>query len=308
MKNLTLSLVLCSFLLGACSATSNKVQISDLGNESSYTALTESLKKAESLKKPGIISFEKITVANWQVPLSGLLNLEHPKALREGRVDKQDDIHLFLYVIKHPSKGTFFIDSGISERFIDAKNNSDISFIVKKAMNISNIEVLKSTKAVVNSIGAVDGVLLTHIHLDHIMGLLDLSKGVPVYTGPGDADSKALTHAATRSSTDNLLSNTGTLSEWQFGSQGIVDVFGDSSLWALHTPGHTPGATAYLALTETGPELIIGDATHTRWGWDNQVEPGSYSKDIPQSAESLAMLAKLVSEHPEINVHPGHQH
>ena len=301
MKTLTLSLALSSFLLVACTATSNMTQIADLGHESTHVALVE------SLKKPGPIHFEKITVANWQVPLSGLLNLEHPRAISEGLVDKPEDINLFLYVIKHPTKGTFLIDSGISERFTDANNNSDVSFIVKKAMNVSSIEVLKSTREIVNSIGSIKGVLLTHIHLDHIMGLLDLHSNVPVYSGPGEAGSKALVHAATRGSTNRLLSNTGALLEWQFGAEGVIDIFGDGSLWALHTPGHTPGATAYLAITETGPELIIGDASHTRWGWDNQVEPGGYSKDISQSAQSLAMLAALTSEHSEINVHPGHQ-
>jgi glyoxylase-like metal-dependent hydrolase (beta-lactamase superfamily II) len=288
-------------LLAACTATSNKTQIASLGQESTHVALLE------SLKKPGRITIEKIAMANWQVPLSGMLNLEHPKAIKAGLVDKQENIQLFLYVLKHPSNGTFLIDSGISESFIDAKDNKDISFIVKKAMGMSTIEVLKTTKEVVNAVGSIDGVFLTHIHLDHIMGLLDMGRDVPVFTGPGEASSEAVVHAATRASTNRLLANVDTLREWQFGSQGVIDVFGDGSLWALHVPGHTPGATAYLALTEAGPELIIGDASHTRWGWDNQVEPGSYSKDIPLSAESLAMLSKLVSDHPEINVHPGHQ-
>ena len=301
MKTLILSLALCAFLLAACTATSNGTSTANLGRESNNAALIG------SLKKPGPIRFEKITVANWQVPLSGLLNLEHPKAISAGLVDKEEDIQLFIYVLSHPSKGTFLIDSGISERFIDAKNNQDVSFIVKKAMNLSSIEVIKSTKEIANSIGSIKGVFLTHIHLDHIMGLVDLDKGIPIYTGPGDASSKLLTHAATRGTTDRLLANAGTLLEWQFGAEGIIDVFGDGSLWALHVPGHTPGATAYLANTENGPELMIGDATHTRWGWDKQVEPGSYSKDIAQSVQSLATLAALVSNHPAINVHPEHQ-
>ncbi|MFT4629975.1 MAG: N-acyl homoserine lactone hydrolase [Arenicella sp.] len=176
-----------------------------------------------------------------------------------------------------------------------------------KAMNISDIEVLKNTREIVHLIGPIGGVFLTHNHLDNIMGLLDLDKDVPVYAGLGEAHSAALIHAVTRASTDALLSNAGALFEWQFGSQGIVDVFGDGSLWALHAPGHTPVATAYLALTETRPELMIGDATHTRWGWDNQVEPGSYSKDILKIAESLAKLVALASDYSQINVHPGHQ-
>jgi N-acyl homoserine lactone hydrolase len=75
-------------------------EIANLGHESTHAALVE------SLKNPGPIYFEKITGANWQVPLSGLLNLDHPKAVSEGLVDKPEDIQLFLYVIRHPSKGS----------------------------------------------------------------------------------------------------------------------------------------------------------------------------------------------------------
>jgi hypothetical protein len=30
-----------------------------------------------------------------------------------------------------------------------------------------------------------------------------------------------------------------------------------------------------LARTTTGPVLLTGDTCHTRWGWDNSVEPGT---------------------------------
>jgi glyoxylase-like metal-dependent hydrolase (beta-lactamase superfamily II) len=87
----------------------------------------------------------------------------------------------------------------------------------------------------------------------------------------------------------------------------VIDVFGDGSLWAIQSPGHTPGSTAYLARTTKGPQLMIGDATHTRWGWDNGVEPGTYSEDGPLSVVSLQKLLELSASHPAMTVHPGHQ-
>ena len=68
-----------------------------------------------------------------------------------------------------------------------------------------------------------------------------------------------------------------------------------------------PGSTAYLLRTPRGPVLLTGDACHTRWGWDHQVEPGSFSSDVPRSAESLARLERLVAEHPGVEVRLGHQ-
>jgi glyoxylase-like metal-dependent hydrolase (beta-lactamase superfamily II) len=103
------------------------------------------------------------------------------------------------------------------------------------------------------------------------------------------------------------------VSEWQFQPDadgrfaGVIDVFGDGSLWALLAPGHTPGSTAYLARTVNGPVLLTGDVCHTAWGWQHDVPPGSFTSDRAANVESLARLKKLVAEHPKIEVRLGHQ-
>jgi glyoxylase-like metal-dependent hydrolase (beta-lactamase superfamily II) len=260
-----------------------------------------------SIGQPGPIALEKHLAADWSVPLSGLLNLEHPKAIAAGLEDRQEPIQVYVYTLRHPLYGTFIVDSGISESFMDTAGNEDISFIVSKAMNMQALEVKMTTADLDRSVGGIDGVFLTHIHMDHIMGLTDLGPEVPVYSGPGDSAASSVTHLATRGTTDRLLAKVEVLREWQFDATGIVDIFGDGSAWAIHVPGHTPGSTAYLVRTPTGSHLLIGDATHTRWGWENAVEPGSYSQDGPLSAASLALLKQLAAAHPGLAVHPGHQ-
>ncbi len=89
--------------------------------------------------------------------------------------------------------------------------------------------------------------------------------------------------------------------------EGILDVFKDRSLFALYVPGHTPGSTAYLARTEKGPVLFTGDACHTVWGWQNGVEPGTYSADAPRGIANLERLHKFAERHPKIEVRVGHQ-
>ena len=88
---------------------------------------------------------------------------------------------------------------------------------------------------------------------------------------------------------------------------GLIDVFGDASFWAIWTPGHTPGSTAYLARTPRGPVLFTGDTSHTSWGWENDVEPGTFTFDHEKNRQSLAQLRALVKEHPRIDVRLGHQ-
>lgn len=295
------SLLFVVLVLAGCSASTVETQPAQLGTKATLADLQA------ALNEPGPIKFEKHLAATWQVPLSGLLNLDHPKAVAAGLSDREEPIQIYVYSLRHPAFGNFIIDSGMSEKFIDAKNNDDISLIVSMAMNIPLLDVKLTTATLDKSTGGIDGVFLTHIHMDHLMGLTDLGANVPVYIGPGDTRMSSAMNLATQGTTDRLLANVATLQEWQFGPDGIVDIFGDGSLWAIHSPGHTPGSTAYLARTSEGPQLMLGDATHTKWGWENGVEPGTYSEDGPMSAVSLARLKKLAEDNPNIAVHPGHQ-
>lgn len=100
--------------------------------------------------------------------------------------------------------------------------------------------------------------------------------------------------------------------EWKFARDaggrfdGFVDVFGDGSVWAIWVPGHTPSSTAYLVRTAHRP-VLPGDASHTRWGWENPVEPGTYSNDPDQGAASFYKLRAFAAAHPNLEERVGHQ-
>ncbi len=289
-----------ALLLGACSATSLQTQPADLGKASSLEAMLE------VINQPGPILFEKHLAGNWSVPLSGLLNLDHPEAIAAGLEDRQEPIEINVYLLKHPIFGNFLIDSGVSESIKDIEQNTDLSFLIKKAMDL-NIGVQTTTAQLVEQAGGIDGVFLTHIHLDHILGIKDLAMNTPVYLGSGDAENRKLEHLVTQGSTNRLLGMAGTLREWKFDGTGVIDIFGDGSLFAIRSAGHSPGSTAYLARTTMGPQLLVGDASHTTWGWTHGVEPGTYSDDQVASVESLHRLIKITVDNPQVQVHPGHQ-
>ncbi len=290
-----------SLLLVSCSATSVQTVPAKLGTQSTRTEFLS------VVNLNGPIKFQKHVAATWAVPLSGLLNLKHPKAVSANLEDRQETIELFVYTLQHPQFGTYLIDSGVSQDLENIEDNSQFSFIVKKAMNLGALKVSMTTETLVDQFQGIQGVLLTHVHMDHIMGIGDIDSRVPVYIGPGDASSKSLQHAVTRGTTNRLIANISELQEWQYGDEGLIDVFGDGSLWAISSPGHTPGTTAYLVRSTNGHQLILGDVSHTRWGWDNVVGPGSYSLDTVQGAESLKRLKRLAAENPRIKAHPGHQ-
>ena len=284
----------------SCSSTTVKSVPARLGTASTMTALLA------VINEPGPIVFEKHIAGDWAVELSGLINLDNPKAIAAGLEDRSEPIQIYTYSLNHPARGTFLVDSGLSEKFRDAPNNDDISMALKLGMDLS-LDLKITTAELASQFNGIDGVFLTHIHLDHIMGLTDLNSEVPVYIGPGDVGLSSAMNAVTQGTTDRLLGNVEELQEWQYPESGVIDIFGDGSVWAIHSPGHTPGATAYVARTTMGPQLMLGDTTHTKWGWENGVEPGTFSTNVPQSVISLDRLIRLANANPKVQVHPGHQ-
>lgn len=162
--------------------------------------------------------------------------------------------------------------------------------------------------------GPIAGVFLTHMHVDHVMGIPDIPHHVPIFSGPGEADARDAMNLFLQSTVDSLLADRGALREWQFEAdpdgrfEGVIDVFGDGSFFAIHVPGHTPGNTAFLARAVDGDHLIVGDASHTSWGWENCVEPGEFSADGGESAISLKRLRALADDLERPVIHVGHQH
>ena len=295
-------------LITGCTSTSQPVVEAALGQTSSSSKLRA------TLTTPGPIVLEKVLAARWMIDRAGLINLKHEHAIEAGLTSGEEPIEIYFYRVTHPEFGSFLIDSGIARSFKKPSAIPQVSWIVKKVMNTTALEPATSTGDWLEQTGIkLSGVFLTHIHLDHIFGMPDIPANVPVYTGPGETEVRSLQNAFTQGTTDRLLANVKTLHEWQFESDpdealaGVIDIFGDGSLWALHVPGHTPGSTAFVARTATGPHLITGDASHTTWGWNNGVEPGTFSLDIERSRESLAALKALEADYESLSVHPGHQ-
>ena len=55
-----------------------------------------------------------------------------------------------------------------------------------------------------------------------------------------------------------------------------------------------------------GWKLLAGDASHTRWGLENNVEPG-WVDDREQAKKSLQKLIKFNRLYPQVTILPGHQ-
>lgn len=291
-----------------CSATTHPEAPASLG----AAAATSSLEAL--VDEPGPLTVETVIGADWQVPLSGLLNLDHPEAKSAKLADRDEPIHVAFHAVTHPTRGTFLVDTGVERALFDAPDEAAIRGIAARVAHVDKMKRRTDTRTwVERQERAPAGVFLTHLHVDHVSGMRDLPAGTPVFVGPGETNARSFENLFVAPIMDRALENKPPLSVWRFSADpdgvfdGLVDVFGDGSFWAIHVPGHTSGSTAYLARTKTGPVLFTGDACHTAWGWEHGVEPGDFSADKKRSAGSLERLRSFAARHPKMEIRLGHQ-
>jgi len=300
----TLSLTLAS----GCSATTHPVAPGTLGVPTRDAAM-ESV-----LDEKGTVTVDTVVSAEWEVDRSGLIDLTSDKAKAAHLVDGPEPIQLYIHALHHPTRGTWLVDTGVERALAQSPSNAVIHGWRSVFANLDKLVVYTDMATLLAREGeAPQGVLLTHLHFDHVLGMRDVPANVPVYVGRGDAEESSMQNMLMREIYDGTLAGKGPLQElgaspdpdgvWD----GITDVFGDSMVFALSVPGHTKGSTAFVVRTPNGPVLLTGDACHSAWGWENGVAPGTFSEDLAKSKDSLVRLQALVARHPNMDVRLGHQ-
>jgi glyoxylase-like metal-dependent hydrolase (beta-lactamase superfamily II) len=295
-------------VLGACTPTDHPISRATMGVSRSSTEMLS------VLSEPGPVLVETVLAADWKVDLSGLLNLDSEAAQAAGLQDREEPIQIYFHVLTHPARGTFLIDSGVEAALRDAPDQAALSGLAAWAFHADWLKVRAPLREWLSAHQVQPtGVLLTHLHADHLLGLPELDADTPLYIGPGEAEGRSLTNVFVRPTMTRLLAGHEPFRELSFEHdsggrfRGVLDLFGDRSVWVLHVPGHTPGSLAFVVRTPTGPVLFTGDTCHTAWGWNHDVEPGSFTQDQEANAQSLAALRKLARENPNLEVRLGHQ-
>lgn len=152
----------------------------------------------------------------------------------------------------------------------------------------------------------VTDVLLTHVHWDHTGGLRDLPKA-KVWMADADLQwVRAQTDYLSEGAMPGHLAHLGDrLQPLKMAGPALLgfgasaDVFGDGSVLAMPTPGHTRGATSYLVQSNNGKRwLFVGDAAWVAENYQVPVPKGRLVRklvdhDHAQTSDTLGRLHAL---------------
>jgi len=259
------------------------------------------------LSHPQPITVRTYSTAMMETSLSGIMNLEHEEA--RDIDDEVIEFPVVVGVLQHEELGAYLVDAGMDAACVDDPYGVMRGILVKKKLGRATQEPGTDIASVLDREDiSLQGVLLTHLHPDHVAGILDLPKDITYIVGEGE---RYINFPFIMRG--DHLAGIDALYEIDFAS-GIdlppfgkcVDVFGDGSVWAISSSGHSPGHALYLVNGIEGQFLMTGDACMTQYQFDTGIGPGTYSSDVEKAQVALDQIIAFIERYPDVELAFGH--
>jgi len=255
------------------------------------------------------VAFCTLETGRVHVPRSMLLRRD---ATQHDEAHEHVPVPIFAHFVRHPARGDVLVDTGLDASFVDdplgnlapparaVHGSFGARFELPRGSDIaSQLARLGATPRIA---------FITHVHGDHTAGLPALPASMSVVVGTGDADdpSAYVGYGHVGARTVHELDASRAVAMPPF--DRVIDVFGDRSLIAIATPGHSRGHTSFLVNAVSGPVLLVGDASHTAFAFSHGIGPnGPTEADERIGQRSLERLRTFVARHPEVRVVYGHE-
>jgi N-acyl homoserine lactone hydrolase len=223
----------------------------------------------------------------------GILKTQTQYLLKDTRVGTPYDIPVPFFVIKHGKDWVAF-DTGNNAKVAVDSTNYWGEGIVK-----AYTPVMKPEEAFTEQIKKLGltpkdfkAVIISHGHLDHA-GSIDSFKGtnVPIYFQKAEMDYIKKLLAEKKEGTAYILADFDLMKDLNIKEiDGIFDLFGDKTIVAFPTPGHTQGhQSLYIKPTKGKPYIYAADAMYTIENMDHMIPPG-LAWEIPLTMDNISFF------------------
>jgi glyoxylase-like metal-dependent hydrolase (beta-lactamase superfamily II) len=219
------------------------------------------------------------------------------------------------FLVEHPGVGPILIDTGFHPS-VAAKPTANLGRLSQ--FTFRNIE-MKPEQAVSAQLrargiepGRVKVVLMTHLHIDHASAISEYPESTFVVSAAewAAASEHGQLHGYVKRQFDHgfdwrLLDFEGRDADSFSGFGRSFDLFGDGSVRAVYTPGHTLGHLSVVLRTGRGEVLVAGDAIYTLKTLADTHLPYRM-EDEHLFRRSLREIRQYKTETPEALIVPGH--
>lgn len=258
---------------------------------------------------PSPITSETIDTGGVRVKKSSILNFKSPKA--NGLTDKILELRVYSHIIRSKKHGNFLIDAGLHSSVHDNPPYGNLKGLLVKRYNMGYSH--EKGEDILTQLQKreleLKGVFLTHLHDDHISGLPGLSADTHIFIGKGEIyqNYKFLYSSDSLKNFNKtvILDFSKAKAMYPFGP--AIDIFGDSSFWAISTPGHSYGHVSYLVNGSDGPALFTGDACIVKYGLENNIGPGTFSANVEAAQKTFDKIYAFHKAYPNVRIYFGHQ-
>lgn len=264
------------------------------------------------LAHAGPITLTTLTVGT--ITMDRALNLDPDNPKTKTYRGHIAPLSVLVHSLHHKQYGDFLVDAGFGRDFYQDPpygNYSQPMRLFNRAFGVRNAQL--PGQDIANQLKTrhirPKAVFFTHFHADHTAGVTDLPNDIDYVFGKNENWFLA------RAFLGGYFDAKHQLKTLDFSHAqpmppfaAVIDLFGDGSLWAISTPGHTRDHISYLVNSTTGPIMLTGDASHFGWAFDNDVAPrGLTEADTQTAQQSLDQLRAFKKMFPQVKFIFGHE-